>query len=82
MIIALDKVITKGTAYSQLEQKLNNLENTIDEETYKFNIYERIDYKNNYLMISTDATLSARSYWFRLVQEHFDQAVLLLKQDE
>ena len=35
MIIALDKVITKGTAYSQLEQKLNNLENTIDEELYE-----------------------------------------------
>ncbi len=82
VIIALDKVITRGNEYSQLEKDLNNLKNITKEKSFAFNLYEKIHYDKNSITYLTDATLSARPSWFVIVQQHFDKALLLLNKDQ
>ena len=70
----LDLVISKGRCSSQLEEDLENLHNINEMTQFNFNNFERIYYNKDSLLIVPNVTLSARDFYFGIIEDHFEKA--------
>lgn len=79
MVRAIDTVLTSGSTIGQIRDRLDSLESAVDTIQYNPTRHHRLYISRNFILYVPNVSLTAREFWFKMVEKSFDEARCLVK---
>jgi hypothetical protein len=78
---SFEKVVPGSAPFSEIEDKINNLEKIVTHKQFNLNTIERIYFNKDSINYVTNMSFGNRSFYFSILKRHFQAAKEVFEKD-
>ncbi len=76
---SFEKVIPHSSPLSEIEEKINNIENITTSESFNFSRTERVYFDKDSILYVANVSLNSRGSYYPILRDHFSLAKKLVE---